>query len=412
MTNTVKNCPCDRTSISSASRITSDSVRNSYLYFPRWSQPLWTLATGKPLKREEQTFNLKPATQATLTVFFVLLASILHLVLLTSSNPWQLVAGVVLTPAFAVFLVGAWRKTQVVYTHHAIHKTFFPKRDKANTLIANFFTTFALVQNMDEYRYEHLNHHRRAQFTTLQDADAMLLFRFGIQPGKSIRQLYRTVLLTMISPHYHLDFLISRLRSNLMMRPPIWIAVSAIWMAVLFIALPMYFGVLPVAIAIWLPLIFIYQMSALLQFLTEHLWLLSAGAPTTSLAYADRCIGRFCDESVPGYNGQQSSFRAWFGWWIRTIFIHIPTRFGILVGDLPAHDWHHLCGFVKQNPNEWASAIFVRQRAIDDGNSYGMETREIWGIFAMLDHVLAAMSNAPEMIEVSADFFADNVELP
>ena len=134
-----------------------------------------------------------------------------------------------------------------------------------------------------------------------------------------------------------------------------------------------------------------------MQFLTEHLWLLSEMAPTNKDAYAERCVGRFCGEPVPGATGKAASVVAWAGWWLRTLFVHLPTRLGIIVGDLPAHDWHHLCGFVKQHPSEWPSAIYARQRAIDSGEAAGMERRELWGLAAMTRHVLSAMSQAPSI---------------
>ena len=198
-----------------------------------------------------------------------------------------------------------------------------------------------------------------------------------------------------MSPRYHGYFLISRLRSNLVTRPLQWRLVSAAWLVVLVFVMPSAFGALAVGLTIWLPLVLGYQASALLQFLTEHLWLLSEHAPEQADEYAQRCFGRFCGEALPA----KGRVFGWAGWWFRTVLVHIPVRFGVLVGDLPAHDWHHLCGFVRQNPAEWPSAIFVRQQAIDTGLSMGMELREFWGMCQMLDHVLTSLSKAPHIAE-------------
>jgi hypothetical protein len=111
-------------------------------------------------------------------------------------------------------------------------------------------------------------------------------------------------------------------------------------------------------------------------------------------SYARRCHGRFCGDAVPGHEGRPASLRAWARWWLRTLFIHVPTRVCVLVGDLPAHDWHHLCSLLRRDPGTWPSAIYERQRAIDSGHDAGMQSREIWGIGGMVTYVLRQLSEA------------------
>jgi hypothetical protein len=330
------------------------------------------------------------------TIFFIVAAAALHITLLRSSETARIVAGYVFTPIFAICSAGSWRKLQVVYAHHAIHETFFQRTNRFNDLIATILTILALVSNEDDYEREHFDHHRRSIFTTLRDADASLLYTFGVRPGRPIEALRRALWRTLVSPGFHAHFLIARIRSNL--RRPLAARLAALaWMAVMFVGLPVWFGWLPVALAIWLPLIAIYQMSALLQFATEHTWLQGPLSIDGMDEYAARCHGRFCGEQVPGADGARATFGAWAGWWCRMLIVHFPVRLCILVGDMPAHDWHHLCSVVKHRPSEWISAIYERQRAIDSGDSAGMETRELWGYANMLTHVFLAMSCAPEL---------------
>lgn len=384
------------------SSITKCDVRESYRRFPAWSQPLWTLLTAKPLPGEVPMIRLSPIAMATMTLMFLFTLITVHLALLNAEGTLHLI-GLWLTPVFALLVCGALRKIQVVYVHHAVHQTFIPRNAAANRLTSNLFTTLALIQNPDEYRTEHFEHHSRSIFTTRHDADAALLYKFGLRPGRSIKALKAALLKTLISPAFHLYFLTSRLRSNLIARPLPWRLASATWLLVIAVAAPLTLGIVNTALAIWLPLVFIYQMSALVQFLTEHLWLLTEQAPSELDAYADRCVGRFCGEMLPA----PGNVIAWIGWWARTLFIHIPVRFGILVGDLPAHDWHHLCGFVRQHPAQWPQAIYARQQAIDSGLSMGMEKRELWGLSRMLQHVFDAMSKAPEMAEQARPLLRD-----
>lgn len=370
------------------------AVRESYRRFPDWSQPFWTLLTAKPLPGEAPWLSMPPLAMAVATLAFLLASTVAHLALLHFGGAWRQ-AGLWLTPVFALLAGGALRKIQVVYVHHAVHQTFIPHAAAANQLAGNVFTTLALIQNPGDYRSEHFEHHNRGVFTTLDDADAALLYRFGLRPGRPVKALRAAMVKTLFSPAYHLYFLASRLRSNLVTRPPAWRLASALWLAIVAVAAPIYLGALETALAIWLPLVLVYQMSALLQFLTEHLWLLTERAPRELDAYAERCVGRFCGEMLPAVGDTAG----WLGWWARTLFLHVPVRLGVLVGDLPAHDWHHLCGFLRSHPAQWPFAIFARQRAIDAGQSMGMEQRELWGLPRMLDHVFEAMSKAPSLAE-------------
>jgi hypothetical protein len=388
------------------------AIRRSYLIFPRWTQPVWTWLTGKPLPGEEQHISISPFRMMLCTLGITILASATHVSLLASSG-WKSVFGALLTPVFFVVLTGCLRQLQVVYVHHAVHGTLFTRWRRANVLAANILTTLAIVQNRHEYMRDHLAHHSHACFTTPSDADAALLIRSGIEPGASVGTLRRALWRTLFSPEYHAWFLFSRLRSALRQPGP-WCAVSSAWVLLLLIGLPCKVGLLPVALAIWLPLIPGYQMSALIQFLTEHLWLLDRGrGPTDRRSYAERCVGRFCGEMVVGRRAGGRSATAWLGWWCRTLFVYIPVRLGVLVGDLPAHDWHHLCGRVGHRQSEWPSAIYRRQHAIDNGHSEGMETRELWGIKNMINHVLHAMSGAdPLDSKVITDQRSGGMEQP
>ncbi|MBB3118011.1 fatty acid desaturase [Pseudoduganella violacea] len=384
------------TQIATSDAATGTLVRQSYLRFGRWSQPFWSWLTGKPLPGEAPWLSVAPAYMVLWTIAALVLFSALHLALLGAAAPQLVLLGYLLTPVFAVGLGGGWRMVQVVYAHHAIHSTLLGAQAPANLVAAKLLTVFALAQNQDEYEREHLDHHRRNIFTTLDDADAALLYKFGIRPGIPLPRLRYRLFTTLCSPRYHLWFLKARLLSNLR-RPLGWKCLALAWMATVFVGLPLAFGLLPVLLALWLPLILVYQMSALLQFSTEHMWLLSARAPYGTQGYAQRCLGRFCGEMVPGCGGKPGGLAAWLGWSSRLLLLHLPTRLCVLVGDLPAHDWHHLCGQVRHSPEAWPSAIYERQRAIDSGLSAGMELRELWGLPQMIAHVLAAMARAPAL---------------
>jgi hypothetical protein len=367
------------------------------LRFPAWTQPFWTMLTGKALPHEQPLLQIAPALSMMLGLFAAAALGRLELGLLRSPDSVARIAGALVAPMAALYLTGCLRKAQVVYAHHAIHGALFQSRGRMNAYAAQCLTMLALAQNETEYEREHLDHHRRSIFTTLLDADASLLYTFGIRPGHSIEALRLALLKTLCSPRFHLWFVKARLLSNLR-RPLAGRCCAIAWMAALAIGAPLRFGFLPTLIAIWLPYTLLYQMSALLQFATEHVWLSDDPAGARIRTYAERSHGRFCGEPLPDPGGGCASVREWLGWWARTVFFHLPIRLSVLVGDLPAHDWHHLASSIGHRSTAWPRALYERQRAIDVGHSAGMEHRELWGLFAMIEHVLQSMAQAPLLI--------------
>ena len=142
----------------------------------------------------------------------------------------------------------------------------------------------------------------------------------------------------------------------------------------------------------------------------EHVWMTSSAPDNNARAYAQLSHGRFCGERVPGSESAPASTWDWLAWWGRTICVHIPTRVAVLVGDLPAHDWHHLAAVLGHSPRNWPTAIYERQRAIDAGDCAGMDKRELWGLGAMIRHVLLSMSLAPAF--TASDSMRQEVDCP
>ena len=122
------------------------SVRESYLCFPAWTQPIWTRLTGKPLPNDRPATPLPVLLVMGWDLCSMVLVGALQLRLLTSFVPDHVLAGCILTPVLAIYLTGRLRKAQVVYGHHAIHGTLFRQRGKFNAFAACALTIFALAQ--------------------------------------------------------------------------------------------------------------------------------------------------------------------------------------------------------------------------------------------------------------------------
>lgn len=370
-------------------------IRESMAILPRWLQPFITVITGKPLPNEPSCAYLAPSPVTNFFLTMIVLTGMMggNLYLLAHTLMW----GAFALPFTWVICTGLVRKIQVVFAHHCVHHTFIRGNPAANELMLNVLTTIALVQHGAEYRRDHLAHHSRALFTTKDDADAALLFSMGFVPGKTKSSLWRRLFVSLLSPRLHWIFLVSRFRSNFIRRPLVWRFISLAWAASITVGLSMMTTWWHVALVVWLPLFILYSVSALLQFITEHAWMITEKSPTGLEAYADRCWGRFFGDPCPATGAHGLEYAGqWVKWAAKLIFIHAPVRFGCFVGDLPAHDWHHLCGFKKSDPATWPVALFSRQTMIDTGNGLGMEDRELWGLGSMLNHVFTLLEVAGE----------------
>lgn len=375
-----------------------EGVRESMARLPGWMQPILTWITGKPLPGEQPLMQLNPLTDLVLTVTLLVAGISAQLYVLTHS----VLAGLLLMPAGWILSTGLLRKIQVVFGHHCVHRHFVSGGAAANDWVLNVLTTLTLVQSGPEYRRDHLGHHNRALFTTREDADAALLHQLGFVPGRSRAALWRSFFLKLGSVSLHLTFLRARLRSNFISRPLVWRLASMLWASLITVGLGVALGWWQVALIIWVPVFLLYNVSALIQFITEHAWVM--GGPTLdTTAYAERCWGRFLGERCPSVGaGNLRDMAQWLKWGGRMFFVHAPARLGCFVGDLPAHDWHHLCSLVRRDPSRWPVAIFARQEMIDAGQGLGMEHRELWGLRSMLNHVFSTMENADEDLHVLA----------
>lgn len=368
-------------------------IREQYRTGNRLLDAIVTHYTAKPLPGQTPYFT----PNARRAFWISAVGLLLFPVGVALISAYSLVFAIIAAFFASVVMTGLFRKFQVEYGHHASHRAFVKGNRAENALYLNIATTLAFCQNGDEYRKEHNEHHDRRIFTTDDDADAALLRKFGLRPGKSVFSLWVTFIANLFSPNFHGYFLFQRLKSNFVTRKSIgWRFASLAWLGLIVASM----FVLPTWVAIVtiiMPLTIFYQMSALAQFVSEHAWMLSETAPTDTHEYASRCWGRFAGESLPKTRlTPKSLLLDWPGFVLRNLFLHFPTRYAIVVGDMPAHDWHHLAGYMGVSGHNWPAGIYERQRAIESGDTYFMEDRELWGIGSMLQHVFSLMAKVNE----------------
>ncbi|HTQ13155.1 MAG TPA: fatty acid desaturase [Rhizomicrobium sp.] len=357
---------------------------------------------GKALPHQEPEFDLDG-----LQWWFVstgtlgLLVFLLYALLMAASHSllWAL-ASLPAMPVLLIAVTGRFRTQQVTFAHHAVHHAVSKRWRKSNRWLAHITTAISLSQNPDEYRHDHVKiHHCKPKFTTEEDPDAAFLHQLGFRPGLGKRELYVLLAKTIVSPSYHLTFLNARFRSSLITCSPMHRRFVLAWMAILAVtAMSMPFWVF--ALSILAPLFPLYHISALLQFLTEHKWRVTKTGPSDSDDYASRCVGRFCLVTPPprGLTGRQAA-AAWAVWAIRMI-PPLMFRLGVLVGDMPVHDHHHLVGYLsmeggsRHELENWTIAVFERQRAINSGASLGLEERETYDVKSQLEWVFEGFGHA------------------
>lgn len=364
-------------------------VRESMQNFPAPLQWLLTWLTGKPLCHNELRLAsiLPPSIDVFLTPVLLLFsfAALFHLAENLSMFAFLTI------PTLWLLVVGLLRKMQVTHLHHAIHNRLF-SRTFLNKLYVIVVPSLLLIQNGNEYRREHLQHHNINFFTTRNDADASFLALLGFLPGRSRQELWINLWMTIFSPIFHFLFLRARLGS--LLRSKFLILTISLVVLSMHATLVGIYGWKLYLLAVAFPMFFLYHISALLQFLTEHAWNVAGNSIKDWSEYTARCWGRFCGERYPKYQTNGGSILSArlkhmslaTLWALRMIFIHTPFRVSCLVSDLPAHDWHHLAHTVGQNAGDWRNSLYLRETAIANGDHIGFSKRELWGVKSMIDN--------------------------
>ncbi|MDD9855646.1 MAG: fatty acid desaturase [Gammaproteobacteria bacterium] len=367
-----------------------NSVRESMAILPKWLQPWLTHITGKPLSGEKPLVRFPVAVSFIFDFLMLFLLPAAQIFLLTK---WSMI-GLIMLPVYYVLQVGLLRKFQVVYLHHIVHNALFDRRN-VNHFLGDMIVGTVLVQNLSEYAHSHIQHHSPNVFTMEADDDAAFLYKLGFKPGTSVKRLWGRLFWTFVSPYFHFVFLKSRIQSSLV-KPNFRVKDFAVCWIFVIVGVVAFSWEIALFVFV-IPWFFLYHISALLQFLTEHAWMSSVYAPKSNAEYADRCLGRFCGKKLVIRNGTRV-FDI-LVWTLGMIVFQLPYRYGCLVGDLPAHDWHHVCSFATRSHKKWPEAIYLRQKAIDDRQFPGLEDREMWGLKSALSYVFDRLSRSDYRIE-------------
>lgn len=361
-----------------------DNPRISMRVLPGFLQPALTWLTGQPLP-EQRPWRLRPIHH--------LLASIVPLVvgvglgvLLLQFDWWAL-----LLPISWLLTTHGMRKLRAVILHQCSHGNCFRKR-WPDLLIGHIIAVLFITQEYADYKREHVADHHSVHHMTMRDPTVQfLIIGLRARPGMSRRQLWSRLWITLLSPRYHVMSTYTRLASHFR-GTPVWYRVFMITVLAAEALLVALTGSWVVVAAAWLaPLTVLFNASAAIRVCTRHLFPGPGVALTGKEAIASHTHGIFLGEEVPDMRDPQlRRFFGWIRWWSRVVFVHLPARLFVMVGDAPCHDYHHR--FPRSR--DWANYLFARQQDLCQGHAGWPPYTEVWGMASSINAVFDSLCSA------------------
>lgn len=343
---------------------------------PGFLQPFLTWLTGVPLPDQKPRWLWTPGGRALGAAIVILIG--LALGVLGLSATWGLVPLLVVS---WLLTTSGMRMLYVVIEHACTHNAFAAS-PRANRIVGETISTLLWATPYDRFRNDHKVHHHSTRAAC--DPDVQFLLGTGFRPGMSRDEFRRYLGTTLVSPSYHLSYFRERLRSNFA-APAGRTAMSWAYALALFAGLSATELWLPWLLLWAFPAVVLFQVSSLVNYHSEHRW--PQSADSGRLARARLSYGRFCGDPVPRVAGATLLERAgaWSMWWLRVLFVHLPYRLFVLVGDLPQHDLHH-----RRPGSDWANAAYARRDDIAAGcPGWSEGYTDVWG--TALDHLDASI---------------------
>jgi hypothetical protein len=357
----------------------------------RCVQNFLTWLTGRALPYQEPLFNSTPTLQILAATFWLLFGAIGGYVLLTSKTPLWL-----LLPVMWLCIVSSARRFQVSIFHSAVH-TVLTGNKKLDRWIGEVVSVVLFIATYNQYYSDHvLLHHPAETFGTVNDPDFVFLAQIGFKPGMTKRELWLHLAITIFSPRFHILFFAARVKANFFSSGLRRKIAAYAFNTALLTAVIISNQWLAFLLCWFMPMTVLYHITALLQFVCEHRWLLQRQRnEPAKLHIARLTVGRFLGSAYPAHGGAAQK-----GLWILKMIGHSVCRLAVLVQGLPDHDWHHR----HPRSKDWAVSIYARQRDIDTGHSGWPENyQEVWGLFAAIDAVFKLLSSMPpELVTVAA----------
>ncbi|MGW2846850.1 fatty acid desaturase [Streptomyces sp. NPDC001274] len=372
--------------------------RQSMAGLPGFLQYPLTVFTGKPLPGQRSsgwtpTFHLVTATASLLA----------GLAVGVTAYALGGLALLLLLPGWAMTLHGMRNLRMMIY-HQCSHRNMYRKR-KPDKAIGHAVSSLLIIQNFARYSREHVADHHATGHMTLQDPTVQaFLVSLDMHPGMTRRQMWRRLLLKLVSPRFHFAFAVSRVLSfsKESARSEKATALALYGTAVTATVLT---GTWPALLVVWfVPLLPLFQISNTLRLCVKHTFPPAGLEDRRSRAYFTSLTNAiFIGDRAPS-PGLPAARRAlaWARWTLRALFVHAPSRYLVLTGDTVVHDYHH------RHPRsaDWSDYLFARQRDAEEAAAAGDPNRppyhEVWGLVPAISHVFDSLAVAdPDEFDVN-----------
>jgi hypothetical protein len=415
-----------------------------------WWEFAWDQQMGKPRSgRTEPIFSETPISQligALIRLFggaaitAIVFAALFDPTFWTLSVTFKSIALPVMagsTIAGWILTTGGARKLLTMIVHSCAHGTFSVERQTGetgsdvNARLADWLTALLGLQSWAIFKLEHCcKHHEPGILATLSDPDAHTTVRLlGLKPGLAEGDYRYRVLRALFSVRVHWQFLKARFRfifipaampSEL---PPELPRRVRLQVAALFadptihrrrrnLGVSLQAGIFgtfllaSVLVHTWIPfgifllswvfpLTILYTQSAILQFVTEHGWLVVRNPSEPYKAYLQRIVhNRFVGSPWPRVTGSfPKMVWAHLRWWTRLLLLEIPVRHFVLVGSICVHGSHHR----NQGETDWANEFYVAQRRLEAGEAM----LQYWSLTEAFSSISRALSQLPPLREAT-----------
>lgn len=254
-----------------------------------------------------------------------------------------------------------------------------------------------MTQEYRDYVREHVvGHHSTRHMTMDNPTVEFIVVTMGTQGGMPRRPLERRMLLTLVSPRYHLWSIHGRLASHLRGTSTGYRLAFGSWVVGQIVVATLT-GTWPILAWAWLfPVFVLFNMATVLRLTCRHVFPRpeAKAEPDAHERIAGYSFGIFLGDRVPQGAGNPFLGAArWGVWWARLLLVHLPARLFVLVGDGPCHDFHH------RHPRfaDWPNYIHARQDDVGRGRespTHWPAYTELWGLGTALGAVLESLSLA------------------
>ncbi|WOD37245.1 fatty acid desaturase [Nodosilinea sp. E11] len=278
--------------------------------------------------------------------------------------------------------------------HHCAHNRFSESKP-LNDFVGNLISIIVQITEFEEFQnYHNATHHSPEKLATIDQDPENLIYiteELGFVLGKSKSFYWHHLRQTVFSPRFHVRTLINRFKPNKkasVIQPRVisLLSYSLILMGMSYLTSWAFF-------AFWfVPIQVSFQVIALLQLLSEHVWGYEAHhneSPKSLLL--GKCMSRFLGSVPPTEHFLEAPF-SWFNWLLENVG-YFMTRKLVLCLNLPVHSYHH--AFPK-NKN-WVNETYDLQKFIDGGcQNWPRCFSEVWGLWTAIDVVFESLSSSSE----------------